>query len=527
MARVTLPRLDNLWKYRRIVVLAAFLAALLVFGAIWLALGLRSYEHPGPASAAAGLALVVFLVGLALQDLQSKNSELTDQLAEARLALHELQDKNSELTEQAAQLRYEFEIKNRIAYHLPRIIGLELLINRWQGNRAALDPQDSETMFEQLRIVLSTVHLDFSDAKTIRFIKAYPGTKIERGVFLVQCDEDPPLVLKIDRIDNIHAEEHNYHAHVRPHLGQTPGEPIKRSGRGRIGQKDWSAITYSLIGASNPAQLQTLGEFIRSDHKSEHIQAALEQVFVTLRGPWWRPIKQPALPLYDEYERLVRNYGKVQSSLRRLGRTLQIGQLERINADVPSIALGDHLILRNPLSWISGVFEAQKLDEWATDHAVRRDSIIHGDFHTSNILISEGQDGSLRAWLIDFPHTRIGPTIQDIARLEIDIKFGLLPIEALDDTALYELESCLLPPVNQPIAHIGTMPPDQMFKNAWRAIEKLRAEAQKYMIGIDARPYYLALLHATLPALYYRDRTDKQKLYALISAALLCERLGG
>ncbi len=55
----------------------------------------------------------------------------------------------------------------------------------------------------------------------------------------------------------------------------------------------------------------------------------------------------------------------------------------------------------------------------------------------------------------------------------------------------------------------------------------LRKEACTHMAGNDARPYYLALLHATLPVLYYRDRTPRQKLYAFLSAALLCERLDG
>ncbi len=36
-------------------------------------------------------------------------------------------------------------------------------------------------------------------------------------------------------------------------------------------------------------------------------------------------------------------------------------------------------------------------------------------------------------------------------------------------------------------------------------------------------PYYLALLHATLPMVAYRDRSPQQRLYALIAAALLCE----
>jgi hypothetical protein len=503
MARNTLSRIGNMWKHRRIVLLAAFLAAFLVFGAVWLAAGRRSYEHPGPASAAAGLALVALLVGLALQDLQSKNSELTDQIAQ----LHEISES---------------------PVRLPSITGLELLVNRWCLNGRVLTPQDGAALFEQIRIALTIARRDFDSDGTLHFIKPFFGTKLERGVFLIQPGRHIPLVLKFDTMANIAEENVRYNRYVAGRLNFMPGKPEVCHGQGSIGNEPWSAIAYNLIGANQDGQVQIFGDFYRT-HNSQSVQDVLQNNVFSLLSHWWGDPRAPLIPsLYNEYKRLglEENQAKMQAAIRRLGEKLEIGPLGQIDDSTLQIDLDSIPSLRNPLNWIKEVFVTQQLGAWATNPRLRHDSIVHGDFHAGNLLVSEDQHGSTEAWLIDFPHTHIGPTIQDIARLEADVKFWLMPATS-DCKVLYNWESALLPLPDHPITISRPATSEAELQKSQSAIALLRAEGQNYLIGINARPYYLALLYATLPILYYRDRTDAQKLHALISAALLCERLGG
>jgi hypothetical protein len=165
---------------------------------------------------------------------------------------------------------------------------------------------------------------------------------------------------------------------------------------------------------------------------------------------------------------------------------------------------------------------------------------VHGDFHAGNILIEARNDPII--WLIDFPHTHIGPTIQDIARLEADIKFSLFYKEFLLDKQVFDAildfedyllgqssrESLDLSGRSQLITNNISERVKQELDRVWQSLTVLRSPVRKKnLIPSDPSPYYLALLHATLPVLYFSDRSPEQKLYAFISAALLCERLGG
>jgi hypothetical protein len=521
MVRTSLSKVGAVLNQWRIMSLAAILAAFLVFGAVWLALGQRSYEPPGPVIAAIGLAVAVLLVGLALQAIHARNGELSEQAAQLR---RELDTKNSELSSLAAQLSNHPEMSK----HLPRIIGLELLVNRWQHNKQELSVKDSEALFQQIRLALSIARLDCGKYDELRFLKAFSGTKVERGVFLIQRGQGIPLVLKFDTVKNINKEIDHYNEYVANEISFTPAEPKRCHGEGMIGDDPWSAIIINPIGADELRHVQTFGDYYQT-HNSQAIQNVLQEHIFIMLNRWWGISEQPRKSLYDEYKRLQRTYDKEnrERALPKLGDALRIEALNNFITSEPWFLLGDTLRLRNPLNWVEKVFHAQRLGKWAINHHLRHDSIVHGDFHAGNILVTE-KDKSVAAWLIDFPHMHTGPTVQDIARLEADIKFWLMP-RTSDYNLLYEWESALLPPSNTPEPGAEALrpksaPSDPELQKGWQAIDLLRKQARHY-IRDEARNYYLALLHATLPILYYRDRSPEQKLYALISAALLCERL--
>jgi hypothetical protein len=479
------------------------LFGLFSIGAVILGVNRLSFLYPGPAIAVGGLALIVLMVGWVLGDLWG-----------ARFV------------------------------PLVRVLGLEFLSNRWQSFQPK--GRDSAILDTHIRIVLSIAELAFPGLDELRFIKAFPGNKIRGGAFLLRSGEARPLVLKLDSAANIQEEKGRYARCVAHRLGQTPGEPwVPPQRYGQIEGQDWGAIAYNLIGADEDdlERLQSFGEYYVTHNSSQQIEDALRYVFDAL-APWWTTsmagnelcAQWRRATLYGEYDRLKRNRPQMETGLRQVGQVLQFETLQTTSADQKYVDLEDDTRLRNPLNWVKDVFEAEQLGEWATQGIFRRDSIVHGDMHSGNILISQDRAGQIRAWVIDFPHIHVGPTVQDMARLEADIKFGLLADDTLRGLSLGDLrrfESILLPASDQPAPSLADlMPrsneqPDAQLAKARQAVCLLRKEACTYMAGNDARPYYLALLHSTLPVLYYRDRTPRQKLYAFLSAALLCERLGG
>jgi hypothetical protein len=475
------------------------LFALLTLSAGLLWLGEISYVYPGPAIAALILAFIMLPVGWVLAGLWQ-------------------------------------------VHNIPhvRVLGLELLTYRWQEFKPKAI--DSVILHEQTAIALSVAQLAYQRFDQIRLLKAFPGAKIRGGAFLLQAGPESPLVLKFDSLANITAETERYRQCVARRLGQTPGEPwVPPQRYGIIGGQIWGAITYALVGPNQAdlAQVQTFGQYYLTHHPPQ-IETALAMIFESLTG-WWANRAWQTDPcahwrrasLYGEYDRLARKRHEMEEGIRQAGYDLGHATLARITSGSEYVELDSKLRLRNPLNWIREVFEKNRLGVWSED--CRLDSIVHGDFHANNILVSEDRERQIRVWVIDFPHTHVGPTIQDMARLEADLKIGLLTSEelmALGCSGIHDFETSLLPdyPSPPPLAALGLAPAPHLtsphLQKTRGAVQLLRHEAREHMACDDARPYYLALLHATLPMFYYRDRTPWQKLYAFISAALLCERLG-
>ncbi len=479
------------------------LFGLLSIGAVILSVNRLSFLYPGPAIAMGGLALVVLMVGWVLSDLWG-----------ARFVSP------------------------------TRVLGLELLFKRWQSFQPR--ERDSVFLYTQIKIVLSIAESAFPGLDELRLAKAFPGTKIKGGAFLLRAGKARPLVLKLDSVANIQEEQDRYTCCVAHRLGQMPGEPwVPPQRYGQIEGQDWGAIVYNLIGAdgNDVEHLQSFGEYYVTHDNSQQIEDALRYIFAALT-PWWanptagsEPCAQrPRATLYGEYDRMTRKQRQMETGIRQVGQELQFETLQTISADQGFVDLEGDIRLRNPLNWVKDVFEAEQLGEWLTQNTLRRDSIVHGDLHGSNILISQDSSGQIRAWVIDFPHVHVGPTVQDMARLEAEIKFGLLADDTFRRLGIGDLrcfEINLLPESDQLTPSLAALMPNSneqanaQLGKACQAVRLLRKEACTYMAGYDARPYYLALLHATLPVLYYRDRTPRQKLYAFLSAALICERLGG
>jgi hypothetical protein len=472
------------------------------------------------------------------ESLETEKDDLLQQVSN-------LQTQNSDLEKKLTEFQERTESDN----HSPRLIGLEFLVGRWQEFKP--ESKDSVILHEQITIAMSIARLHYSRYQEIRFIKAFAGAKIKGGAFLLETTPPAkPLVLKFDSLTNIEKEEKLYRTCVQEFLQHTSGAPWRPEQKiGLIEGEEWGAIAYSFIGGNASltelGQLKTFAEYYL-EHDQAHIKAALEAVFKTLT-PWWENSVWPRVcaqtrhdTLFGEYNRLIRRRPDAELAIRKVGQKLQIAPLAGITSEQREVDLGMGLKLRNPFNWIQDVFAASSPPGWITNPNLRRDSIVHGDFHSGNILISQDDRQQIWAWLIDFPHTHVGPTVRDIARLEADIKFSLFPEKFLADHSIFETvlafeteivgngkrESLDLSSRARPLTLAVSVEIEAELDKAWQALAVLRRPVRnEYLHRNDARPYYLALLHATLPMLYYRDRTPWQKFYAFISAALLCERL--
>jgi len=523
---------------------------LMIVGLVWI--GKVSYIHPGPAIALTLLGVAILIFGQIVQAFQTDKQRLAEKVKtleanNQQLArnISALKAKNRDLLQQLKTVPYQDDdTSDGASSSQPRLTGLELLVERWR--RFKPQPDDSAILHEQIAIAQSIAQQHYPSVSKIQFIKYFAGFKIKSGAFLIQAEQQLPLVLKFDSTRNIKAETERYRDCVAGRLGLVPGEPlipVQRSGR--IEGEEWGAITYNLIGANQAesSHLQTFAEYYSNYDTLEPLSHALHKIFAALQ-PWWQnpPGSNHCLDyrrdsLYGEYDRLTRKQNEIQQGMIETGQFLQLEELRTISADHAFVDLNQTLRLRNPFHWLKAVFQAHRLGNWADQPGLRRDSIVHGDLHAGNILISQDSSDRLRAWIIDFPHAHVGPTVQDFARLEADVKFGLWSGEglaALGIDEIYQFETALLAvsdPSKPSLIDLvpgqfpPAMPPNPALEKTWTIVSMLRNEARNYMNGFDARPYYLALLHATLPALYYRNRDPWQKLYTFISAALLCERL--
>jgi hypothetical protein len=152
-------------------------------------------------------------------------------------------------------------------------------------------------------------------------------------------------------------------------------------------------------------------------------------------------------------------------------------------------------------------------------------AITHGDLHGSNIIVSELE----RTWLIDFYKTGWGPALRDFAELESDIKFDMLSTESLRER--FDLERALLATqrLDEPVKL--TKPSPQQSR-AIETVKHLRELACRLTDTESTREYFMSLLFFALKRIvgFTSPNVDEQvgtpqQYHALLSAAMICERL--
>jgi len=227
-------------------------------------------------------------------------------------------------------------------------------------------------------------------------------------------------------------------------------------------------------------------------------------------------------PVLDRLD-LLAYYGyQPRYAKRILTRLTELGEEHRDGVSIPGLAER----LPHPRAFYAGIHaNGPRLEE---EVAI---TTVHGDLNLANVLL----DDVGNTWLIDYFSTRTGHVLDDIAKLENDLKFIMLPLA--DDTALSRAvtldehlvdQADLLAPLGEPPTGLLA---DPAAAKVHAAIARLREFATELLHEaglagpVPARQYWIAQLRYSGHTLSFVECTERQKRFALASTCLLADRL--
>jgi CheY-like chemotaxis protein len=241
------------------------------------------------------------------------------------------------------------------------------------------------------------------------------------------------------------------------------------------------------------------------------IVPVLENLFLETCFPWGRHNKvlQPSFNFTEHYfSHLHLDSTKLQHSLSALfGKRHCLSPL--VDTDAGLWFLED-IPLINPVEFI--------LDRPLIGDAYL--TLVHGDLTGYNVILDHHQE----TWLIDFAGTGQGLLLQDFASFENFVKLSLL--ESTDPRSFYEWERELANSLTlQPSTKLLDLAPPDEYSRAHQVILAIRRLAYQVSGDDHPREYLIGLLFHALKLITIMGLKPIQRDLALVSAALICQRL--
>ncbi len=321
------------------------------------------------------------------------------------------------------------------------------------------------------------------------------------------------LIVKVGRRDKTEIETKNYHSYVEHFLPANHATQFSVRYTRHLG-----GIVYTLN--ADLANISDFREFYQQK-SSDEIKRALQRLFRDTCALWYENRSAPRncdlRDLYLDAFDLKRQPDRIPDEITRMHPDLN-WNAERVPLN-PSGGM-----LPNPLCWLKQS-EAGLLPV--------SECTTHGDLHAGNILINDAGE----CWLIDFYRTRKSHILRDVAKMEVDIKFTLLPVLSLEEYCRFE--RALLQTINPSKGNYLRVSGSPPIRKTAEVLAGLRNEAWLLLGGQRAGParqaqlqyeYLFSLLMTTLNVLrlrHYKENLDLQpyRERALLSAALICEKL--
>jgi hypothetical protein len=454
------------------------------------------------------------------------------------------------------------------------LIGLALYFRRW-ANRAevALSELSGQPLEDDIPTVFGHEHLERAEFLSViqilfrhtlnpKFVQVRPlpggyGGSTTVLAKLQREQGEPPLprsfVIKLGDGREMADEHEKFRHYVADDLPRAAGFL-----RYAVWD-DVAGIAYEFVGLNPEHEIQSLHQFYQG-YATVEVVELIGKTYLHLGRAWYRKRQLERVNLFGEYYLLNE---KQREIIGHIGEIVDQDDPYRTNFTVVERGLQPNL---KPsfcpgvdLPWSDPVAFLRAWPRRALDVSIYR-SVVHGDLHARNVLVEIERDGSKQVWFIDFSHSgnglsgartrealrgnlpihpECGHTLRDFCRLEADVKFILTRLGGDADLRLgVAFEQMLLeggldlsePPATAPAAAVLR---DERFRKAWQVVREIRRQAAAYLVHPDdPRPYYLSLLHATLPMVYYHpaqfadeESERQQKRYALLSAGILCSRL--
>lgn len=237
----------------------------------------------------------------------------------------------------------------------------------------------------------------------------------------------------------------------------------------------------------------------------------LQNLFLETCFPWGRynKVLQTSFNFTEHYfSHLHLDSAKLQRSLSALfGKRHCLSPLVDIGAGLRFL---EDIPLINPVEFV--------LDRPLIGDAYL--TLVHGDLTGYNVILDHHQE----TWLIDFAGTGQGLLLQDFASFENFVKLSLL--ESGDSRSFYEWERELANSLTlQPSGRLLDLSPPDEFSKAHQAILAIRRLAYQVSGDDDPREYLIGLLFHALKLITIMSLKPIQRDLALVSAALICQRL--
>lgn len=403
----------------------------------------------------------------------------------------------------AEKVKINFALNIHLATSLTMIVaGLD-----WPEITDAIrpSPDDLEMLFRRL-------FLEASDIYPSPLISPEAAATLSQsGAILLKVQEKRahgtpmPVVLKLGSKSEIDTEAHNYQA-VRPYLG---GNRLARL-ESQACSRNLGGLVYTLVGADNWEPIHTLNQRLHQlleDEASKQAIQLINQFFRQTFANLYKDAQRATLYLTKHYtESLHLTVPKLKEALT----SFHLGALENSPLKFRELP-GEYC---NPITW---AIDQDRFREFSP--VITRICLCHGDLHTRNILVDDKDE----FWLVDFARSSISHALRDIAELETDLKFQVLP--NFDLPTLLRFERTLVSQTNwsEQLPATGLTPKLICAFEIIMAVRKLAAE----LINLenDMQEYYQALFWHTLNILRFKSIGEYRKEYALLSASLIAERL--
>jgi len=273
-------------------------------------------------------------------------------------------------------------------------------------------------------------------------------------------------------------------------------------------------IIYSFAGVPF-GEVRDFVTLYREESLSE-VEKVIENLFRETCFPWSREERSPKKFFYftDHYRSLL---GLEQTALETAFKEMLLESKQNTCFELAD-GIGETIrFINQDVSLPNPVWFVGKHPLFCLTHVCT----VHGDLNGWNVLVDRHGD----VWLIDFGKCGEGHILQDFTALESFVKFSLVSTDNLG--ALYEWERRLLTSADFRVGPslINSFGIEELDK-AFATVCKIRQLAYETVGGHDMTEYYIGLLFHALKMLTILDVPSKIKEHALISAALICKRLG-